>query len=91
MNRRKEEMEKEKLWEIEKEGGDTGRKKGWKRQKRDIYKKKGGGGRPGETEKGRAEETEKERPKETTIKRPRCKTETRLMKIVEILISIWKV
>lgn len=26
------------LWEIEKEGGDTGRKKGWKRQKRDIYK-----------------------------------------------------
>lgn len=27
MNRRKEEMEKEKLWEIEKEGGDTGRKK----------------------------------------------------------------
>lgn len=45
MNRRKEEMEKEKLWEIEKEGGDTGRKKGWKRQKRDIYKKKKGGGR----------------------------------------------
>lgn len=44
MNRRKEEMEKEKLWEIEKEGGDTGRKKGWKRQKRDIYKKKKKGG-----------------------------------------------
>lgn len=52
MNRRKEEMEKEKLWEIEKEGGDTGRKKGWKRQKRDIYKKKGGGetGRDGKRE-----------------------------------------
>lgn len=72
MNRRKEEMEKEKLWEIEKEGGDTGRKKGWKRQKRDIYKKKkgGGGGRPGETEKGRAEETEKESRKKQ-LKRDR--------------------
>lgn len=52
MNRRKEEMEKEKLWEIEKGGGDTGRKKGWKRQKRDIYKKKRGGktGRDGKRE-----------------------------------------
>lgn len=47
MNRRKEEMEKEKLWEIEKEGGDTGRKKGWKRQKRDICKKKKGGRKTG--------------------------------------------
>lgn len=34
---------KEKLWEIEKEGGETGRKKGRKRQKRDIYKIKKGG------------------------------------------------
>lgn len=86
MNRRKGRNGKEKLWEIEKDGGETGRKKGRKRQKRDIYKKfkkRGGGeGSPEETEKGRAEETEKERPEETTKKRSRCKTETRLMKIV---------
>lgn len=39
MNRRKGRNGKEKLWEIEKEGGETGREKGRKRQKRDIYKK----------------------------------------------------
>lgn len=79
--------------------GDRKRRRGYRaekrkkagRDKKEISIKKRGGGRPGETEKGRAEETEKERPKETTKKRPRCKTETRLMKIVEILISIWKV
>lgn len=50
MNRRKEEMEKEKLWEIEKEGGDTGRKKEKKagRDKKEIsIKKKKGGGKTG--------------------------------------------
>lgn len=89
MNRRKGREGKEKLWEIEKEGGETGRKKAGRDKKKDIYKKKiiiskkiGGEGSPEEPEKGRAEETEKERPEETTKKRPRCKTETRLMKIV---------
>lgn len=56
------------------------------RDKKEIFiknlKKRGGEGSPEETEKGRAEETEKERPEETTKKRSRCKTETRLMKIV---------
>lgn len=49
MNRRKGRNGKEKLWEIEKEGGETGRKKDRKRQKRDIYKKfkKEGGRKPG--------------------------------------------
>lgn len=50
MNRRKEEMEKEKLWEIEKEGGDTGRKKEKRLEetkKRYLFKKKGGGRKTG--------------------------------------------
>lgn len=71
MNRRKEEMEKEKLWEIEKEGGDTGRKKGWKRQKRDIYLKKGGGEEDRERRKKGELKRRKKRDRKKQLKRDR--------------------
>lgn len=71
MNRRKEEMEKEKLWEIEKEGGDTGRKKGWKRQKRDIYFKKRGGEEDRERRKKGELKRRKKRDRKKQLKRDR--------------------
>lgn len=74
MNRRKGRNGKEKLWEIEKDGGETGRKKGRKRQKRDIYKKlkKEGGGKEARKRRKKGElKRRKKRGRKKQLKRDR--------------------